>query len=120
MNGGRALFSWTKPQRWTIERPETNFISRLQCLPVGDRFGVQKSSMPAAGIDDMELALLVNYGRMVARDKGMPQYQVAVLQPSYGEWRVTDVDLFLTQFIDQQQSSGWYGFGHEAPFACSS
>jgi len=29
---------------------------------------------------------------------------------------VRDIDLFLPGVVDQQQSSGWYCFGHGVPF----
>src|SRR5271155_3115276 len=106
MNCGGAFFPRAEAQRWTIERPQANLISRLERLPIYDRLGIQKNSMPAATIHNMKLALLINNRRVVARDEGMPQYQVAVLQPPNGEGRMGNMDLFLAGLIDQQQSCG--------------
>jgi hypothetical protein len=62
----------------------------------------------------VKLTLLIQNGGVVAGNEGVRQYQVAVLQPPDGEWRVRNIDLFLTGFIDKQQSSGWNWLGHKA------
>src|ERR1700733_3208774 len=70
--------------------------------------------MPAATIDYMKLALLVDNGSVITGNEGMRQHQVAVLQPADGEWGVGNVNLFLARFVDKHQSSGRNGFGHKA------
>jgi hypothetical protein len=72
--------------------------------------------VPAPAVDYMKLALLVQNGGVVPGDKGVRQHQVAVLQPSDGEGRVRNIDLFLTGIVDQQQSSAWDCFGHKRAF----
>jgi hypothetical protein len=62
----------------------------------------------------VELALLIDDGGMVAGNEGVRQDQVPILQTPDGEWRVRNVDLFLTGFIDQQQSSSRNWLGHKA------
>jgi hypothetical protein len=70
--------------------------------------------MAAATVDYVELTLLVDDGGVVAGNKGVRQYQVAILQTPDGEWRVRNVDLFLPGFIDQQQGSSRNWLGHKA------
>ena len=89
MNGRGAFSGRAKAQRWAVQRTQANLVPWLQSLAVDQGLCVEKGAVAAAFVDDVELALLIENGSMVAGDESVRQYQVAVLQPPDGERRMT-------------------------------